>query len=70
VHIEDTVEVYTQESPHDMGGHWEHLIGLTKTALKKVLGRAFVTPAVLQTLIVKIEAVLNDRLLTHVIRSK
>ena len=48
------------------GGFWEHLIGLTKTALQKVLGKAFVTLPILQTLIVEIEAVLNDRPLTYV----
>jgi len=57
------VEVHTQESPLV----WERLIGLTKMALKKVLGRAFVTPTVLQTLIVEIEAVLNNRPLTYVL---
>ena len=41
------------------------LIGLTKTALPKVLGKAFVTLPVLQTLIVEIEAVLNDRPLMY-----
>jgi transposase InsO family protein len=48
------------------GGFWERLIGLTKTVLKKVLGRTHVTLSSLQTIIVEIEAVLNDRPLTHV----
>jgi len=48
------------------GGFWERLIGLTKTTLRKILGRAFVTLQVLQTLVVEIEAVLNDRPLTYV----
>ena len=48
------------------GGFWERLIGLTKMTLRKVLGKAFVTLPMLQTLIVEIEAVLNDRPLTHV----
>ena len=48
------------------GGFWERLIGLTKMALRKVLGKAFVTLPMLQTLIVEIEAVLNDRPLTYV----
>jgi len=47
------------------GGFWERLIGLTKTVLKKVLGRSFITLEVLQTLIVEVEAVLNDRPLTY-----
>ena len=48
------------------GGFWERLIGLTKTTLRKVLGKALVTLPVLQTEIVEIEAVLNDRPLTYV----
>jgi len=48
------------------GGFWERLIGLTKTAIKKVLGRAFVSLSTLQTMIVKIEAYLNNRPLTYV----
>jgi len=48
------------------GGFWERLIGLTKTTLKKVLGRASVDLTTLQTIIVEIEAILNDRPLTHV----
>ena len=47
------------------GGFWERLIGLTKTVLKKVLGRSFITFEALQTLAVEIEAVLNDRPLTY-----
>ena len=48
------------------GGFWERLIGLTKTTLKKVLGRASVDLTTLQTITVEIEAILNDRPLTHV----
>lgn len=48
------------------GGYWERLIGLTKGALKKTLGRAYVTLASLQTLVVEIEAHLNNRPLTYV----
>ena len=47
------------------GGWWERLIGLTKTALKKTLGRAHMSLIVLETLVVEIEAVLNDRPLTY-----
>jgi len=47
------------------GGFWERLIGLTKQTLKKILGRTFTTLPILQTLIVEVEAVLNDRLLTY-----
>jgi len=48
------------------GGFWERLVGLTKMSLKKVLGRAHISLLVLQTLVVEIEATLNDRPLTHV----
>ena len=48
------------------GGYWERLIGLTKAALKKVLGRAHISLPMLQTLIVEVEATLNDRPLTYV----
>lgn len=48
------------------GGFWEKLIGLTKNALQKVLGRAQVTLSELQTIIVAIEAILNDRPMTYV----
>ena len=47
------------------GGFWERLIGLTKVSLKKILGRTFTTLPNLQTLIVEVEAILNDRPLTH-----
>lgn len=47
-------------------GLWERLIGMTKEALKKVLGRAYVSYQTLQTLATEIEAVLNDRPLTYV----
>ena len=46
------------------GGFWEHLFGMTKLSLKKVLGRTFATLSILQTVIVEIEGILNDRLLT------
>ena len=48
------------------GSWWDRLIGLTKMALKKVLGRSRVTLTVLQTLITEVEAILNDRPLTYV----
>ena len=48
------------------GGYWERLIGLTKTALKKVLGRAHINLVTLQTLVVEIETILNNRPLTYV----
>ena len=48
------------------GGFWERSIGLTKTSLKKVLGRANINLEELQTLTTEIEAILNDRPLTYV----
>ena len=48
------------------GGWWERLIGLTKSTLKKVLGRTHASLTTLQTLVVEVEAVLNDRPLTYV----
>ena len=48
------------------GGWWERLISLTKMSLKKVLGRSRVTLPVLQTLVIEVEATLNDRPLTYV----
>ena len=47
------------------GGFWERLIGTVKTSLKKVLGRAFITLTILQTTVVEVEAVLNDRPITY-----
>ena len=43
------------------GGFWERMVGLTKSALKKVLGRRHVSLTTLETVIVEIEAALNDR---------
>jgi transposase InsO family protein len=48
------------------GGFWERLIGLTKKSLKKILGRSFITLGELQTIVVEIEAILNDRPLTYI----
>ena len=48
------------------GGFWERLIGLTKAALKKVLGRTYATLSSLQTIIVEVEAMLNDHPLTYI----
>ena len=44
----------------------EKPIGLTKTSIKKVLGRAFITFRELETILCEIEAVLYDRPLTYV----
>ena len=42
------------------GGWWEQLVGMTKSTIKKVLGRAHVSLVTLQTLVTEVEAVLND----------
>jgi len=47
------------------GGWWERLIGLTKTTLKKILGRAYINLELLQTIVTEIESVINDRPLSH-----
>ena len=46
------------------GGFWERMIGLTKTNMKKVLGRAFVSLDELNTIVAEIESTLNDRPIT------
>lgn len=48
------------------GGWWERMIGVTKTTLKKVLGRACVNMQTLQTVITEVEAIINDRPLTYI----
>ena len=48
------------------GGFWERLVGVTKSVLKKILGCSHATLESLQTIIVEVEAVLNNRPLTHV----
>jgi len=58
------MEVYSKEGPM-VWGFWERMIGLTKSCLKKVLGRSHVSLTMLQTMIVEVEAVLNSRPLTY-----
>lgn len=47
------------------GGYWERMISLTKTALKKSIGRNSISSDELRTLLVEIESILNDRPLTY-----
>lgn len=48
------------------GGWWERLIALTKTSLRKMVGKTKLRFIQLQTIIAQIEAILNDRPLTRV----
>ena len=57
--------VYSQKSAV-VWGIWERLLGLSKRAIKKPLGRALITLTELQTLAVEVEAILNDRPITYV----
>ncbi|CAC5414762.1 unnamed protein product [Mytilus coruscus] len=45
---------------------WERLVGLTKTTLKKVLGKSQVNSDVLRTILIENERVINDRPNTYV----
>ena len=47
------------------GGLWERVVGLTKQAIKRTLGRALVTLQQLETIATEIEDMLNDRPLTY-----
>ncbi|XP_047736655.1 uncharacterized protein LOC125177954 [Hyalella azteca] len=47
------------------GGAWERMIGITKTSLKKILGKSLVTRQDLETILAQIEAKINDRPLTY-----
>ena len=58
-------EAILQRTPW-YGGWWERLIELTKSCLRKVLGKAFVSLAGLQTVATEVECILNDRSLTYV----
>ena len=49
-----------------MGGFWERLVKSVKHCLKKTIGRALLTFNEMATLIVEIEATLNNRPLTYV----
>ena len=48
------------------GGVWERMIGVMKLSLKKIIGKACLSFVELQTIIVQIEARLNDRPLTYI----
>ncbi|XP_057379622.1 uncharacterized protein LOC130701716 [Daphnia carinata] len=48
------------------GGFWERLVGLTKEALKKMLGRTRLKFNEFRIIVAEIETILNDRPLTYV----
>ena len=43
------------------------MVGLTKNCLKKLLGRSYINSALLQTIVIEIEANLNNRPLTYIL---
>ncbi|KAI5755601.1 hypothetical protein M8J77_018252 [Diaphorina citri] len=47
------------------GGWWERLVGVMKSVLKKILGRACVDTEVLQTILGDCESIMNQRPLTY-----
>ena len=49
-----------------MGGFCERLVGRTKTALKKTIGKLHLTHTQLETIITEVEAVINTRPLVYV----
>ena len=55
-------EVSFQSVPHGTGD----FEGFTKQAVKKTLGRTFITLQTLETVVVKVESILNERPLTYV----
>ena len=59
------MEIHAKKAP-GFGGFWEHLVGLTKSAIKEVLGRAHISLQMLQTIVVEVEALLNNRPLTYI----
>ena len=48
------------------GEWWERLVGLSKAALKKIVGRAYLSLETLQTVVTEIETIMNDCPLTYV----
>jgi len=49
-----------------MGGFYEKLVGLTKRALRKTIGLKCLTERQLVTILTKVEAIVNTRLLIYI----
>ena len=54
------------EKPPLWGGFYERMIGITKSCLKKVMGKALLTFEELQSIITEIENALNSRPSTYI----
>ena len=55
----------TPAAPH-MGEIWERMVASVKRALRAVLGRVIVSEETMNTVIVEVESIVNNRPLTHV----
>ncbi|XP_045157304.2 uncharacterized protein LOC123523719 [Mercenaria mercenaria] len=73
IHVRQRIDIYSYGQDYERRSFepiWHYLevqrlIGLTKTSLKKVLGKALINLETLQTLITEVECIINDRPLTH-----
>ncbi|CAC5423552.1 unnamed protein product [Mytilus coruscus] len=64
VNLRPTRNSWTSDSAPWYGGWSERLVGITKTTLKKVLGKSQFNYDVLRTILIEIERVINDRPIT------
>ena len=64
---ENKIELkFTIELSAWMGGFYERLVGITKMALKKTIGKLYLTHTQLQTIITEVEAAVKSRPLVYV----